>query len=555
MGLSIYSFIQPDIEQKEWEKLYKESLFLLQKYPIPLLRYDFEEKEGIKRRVFTTDLVADKTTDNEHWYVFGDAISMKRAEDFRLYKNINYYKHQDYKPYTEHILKIAKEKRQYIDSINGVTVFDNKTQGYPYHFAILAAAILLENRLHGKAYIDGDIDINQAERTVEWMNSVLTEKVKMPLCCDADALYHCLADIYPDKTEMLQLSYSKYKGELNTWLETLLKYESFDTFLNFYAHRLAETIPGTLGASRLIVPIIQYVDDLEQLVLLVQKANAIQKNASTKPQEHTLESLLKTITNRFITFTAEQKEPLLFFTLSGHDLHTIDDAFTNLFMMFSGTPEFIDRYVSKEELLDIFAKHEPENRNIFSKIIEENEKDCNEQIAKTKEMIAEFEKQANSEHKEKQKQPKSENKNKQEITKLTATKQFTSEELYLIEQTYKQKTIFGDAEKAAKKMATDIDDILKKNKQKGDTHFLDLNEKELKKTIYNGSSKNGFGLTDSTWRNVDNETNIHILRPLAYIAASTNDSQNFWEWRYFFFENQQIWKFFVQDKEIEQKQL
>ncbi len=52
----------------------------------------------------------------------------------------------------------------YADGFNGTMIFDSKTQGNPYHLAILAAATLIENRMpEGKAFVFGDIRIAQAD--------------------------------------------------------------------------------------------------------------------------------------------------------------------------------------------------------------------------------------------------------------------------------------------------------------------------------------------------------------------------------------------------------
>ncbi len=52
----------------------------------------------------------------------------------------------------------------YADGFNGTMIFDSKTQGNPYHLAILAAATLIENRMpEGKAFVVRDIRIAQAD--------------------------------------------------------------------------------------------------------------------------------------------------------------------------------------------------------------------------------------------------------------------------------------------------------------------------------------------------------------------------------------------------------
>lgn len=551
MGLFIYEHIQPDIKQEEWEKIYNETLFLFEKYPVPLLRSDFEEIGGFKRRVFTTQIIANKGEDDEHWYVFGDAYSLERGGYFRLFKNIKHYQGENPESYKKHILYLEGDK-DYVDVLNGETVFYNKTQGYPYHLAIMAAGILIENRMpDGKAFLYGDFEIGQAKKVIEWMNTVLEKPVKLPLCCDAEALYKSLSKVYPDKEELLDICYIKYKGTLLSWLPVILKYEKFDTFLNFYAQHLADSSPDTIGAVRVIEPLARYLDDIEPLIELVISANKLIKEKPDKygNECHTLEQLLDMLTSRYITFKEEELKPLLINAKNEDDLYTIDDVLNNLFMKFAGKPEFIDRYVSKDELLRIFTKYEPENKEKFEEIIEKNESECKETIDKVKEMSDE--KKEESEKQSEESQEKGFKDKYPQYKQLTKTHTYSEEELYILQQTFVQKTRFAETVKAAKALSGEREKVMEDMAKDGDTYFIERGAEDLKKMIYKGSQERGFGLTEKTWENIDNETNIDILRTLALLALNRNDSQNFWKWRYFFMENQSIWKYFIRDKKLD----
>ena len=136
---------------------------------------------------------------------------------------------------------------------------------------------------------------------------------------------------------------------------------------------------------------------------------------------------------------------------------------------------------------------------------------------------------------------------------LKEQRYYSPEELYILEQTFKQKPIYKNSEVSAAKIGSQAMELLQKHKNDGDMYYHDMDAGELKKTIYKASEKIGFGLTDNTWKNVDDETDIDILRVLSIIANQKNDSQNFWEWRYFFFENKWIWEHFNPTNEIENK--
>lgn len=555
MGLFIFTHIQPDISQKQWEPVYNESLEILNKFPIPLLRYSIETINESKRRVFTTDLVANRGTEDEYWYIFGDGYSHQRAEDFRLHKYIKEYMPDGRTEYKGHILDVDFDEAGYADILNGETVFDSKTQGYPYHLAVLAVGILLENRFPGKAYMSGDIDLSQVDRTIEWMNTVLSQKVHPPLCCDAGALYQSLSEIYPDKTKALSVCYERYRGDIDTWLTSIMKVESWDTMIDFYGDKLTKSTPDTWGASDVINPLIQYVDDPVILIKIFERANELIKAKNTEDKKdklYDIKGLLKTYVSLFVTFTEAEKEPLYIYTSSSYNLHTIEDAFDNLLMRFSGRPEFVNVYIPKDKLLDIFASQQPESKDSFAEIIEKEEEECREAIKKAKDLEKEIAEKAKD--KEKADAEKEEKKKKYEDRNLTLIKQenkYTEPELYIIEQTFKQKARFGNPEKSAETICEQVIELLENDRERGDDTFFNKTADQLREIIYRGSDQIGFGLTDRTWKKIDEEENLDVLTVIAVLASIRKDTKSFWDWRYFFFEHDYLWKYFVLNKKID----
>ncbi len=90
MGLFINLNVNPQhIEPQQWEATYDESLLLLKRFPLPLMRFTSEEVLGQKRRVFTSSIVQGESTADEHWQICGDMISYRYAESFRLYRDLH----------------------------------------------------------------------------------------------------------------------------------------------------------------------------------------------------------------------------------------------------------------------------------------------------------------------------------------------------------------------------------------------------------------------------------------------------------------------------------
>ncbi len=544
MGLFILTHIQEDISQEKWEKIYNESLAMLNKFPVPLLRYSFEEIDGIERRSFTSDLVSHKNQEDEYWYIFGDAYSLNRAEDFRLYKNINQYRTETPRKYNSHILD-SGDIPIYSDSLNGVPVFNGKTQGYPYHLAVLATAILIENRLPaGKSHLGGDINIAQCRHVVDWMNTVLDEKVKLPICCDFKRLYTSLLSIHSNKSDALNNCYYIYKGYKQEWIDLVVKYENKEVLIDFFANLLSKEKPNTLGASRIIDPLVQYVESPAELIALFEKTNKIleseKKDNEKNPKLFLIEDLLRHYISIFITFTQEEKEPLYVYTSDDYNLSTIGDVFSNLFMLLSGRPNFVDTYIPKEEILEIFTKYKPENKETFEKIIEKEEKDCREKIKQAQELIETLKKKG----KEVAKEAKIETEQKEDpmLSEIKQTKTLNEHELYILEQTFKQKPVFQDPIKSAKALRKQIETVLKEQKNYGDDTFIEASAAELKKMIYRASYER-FGITSKAWENIDNEQDIKILRTIAILTSLADDSLKFAKWREFFLENNYLWQY------------
>ncbi|MGY0694459.1 hypothetical protein ACW2QC_17045 [Virgibacillus sp. FSP13] len=97
MGVYINLDIMPNqIDKKEWEDVYKESLELVEAYPFMDNIIDKKTYECpwvyVDRAKETTFEEFDFTEPQIGWHVFGDFDSMLTAESFALYKNLDYYR-------------------------------------------------------------------------------------------------------------------------------------------------------------------------------------------------------------------------------------------------------------------------------------------------------------------------------------------------------------------------------------------------------------------------------------------------------------------------------
>jgi len=198
LGIYVHLYIMPHkINPKKWKEVYEESLLLLKADP--------DGAMGLKHKSFgfanllyysrTIESYIDKP-DQRHWHVVGDMKSKKSAESFLMYYDLNHYSKKVGKPErgrNDILYSKARNKGNY------TTVFSSKTQGYPYHYYILSVASLVESRFPSFALATGNINRNDSEEAVSWANSILKDKIDVPVCTDNARLRLRLKKYFKDQ--------------------------------------------------------------------------------------------------------------------------------------------------------------------------------------------------------------------------------------------------------------------------------------------------------------------------------------------------------------------
>ncbi|WP_019155435.1 hypothetical protein [Robertmurraya massiliosenegalensis] len=184
LGLEIVSDY---INQDEWEKVFEETLILIQAYPFATL--SVEQMDDYKQLVLEPTkeqrLVVYGETER-YWQINGDLESKETGESFNLSSNIDKYSKRKEDIQEEDILLY-----QLRNSERGASkVFYSKTQGLPYHIPLLAIAALIESRFPQYACVYGDITKEQAQKAVEWANTKLDldKPINLPVRVDTSKL-------------------------------------------------------------------------------------------------------------------------------------------------------------------------------------------------------------------------------------------------------------------------------------------------------------------------------------------------------------------------------
>ena len=211
MGVYISLLASNKVDPIQWEKAYEETLVLADKMGLIEIR----EFEKFGQKYFAaTSSVEREFSSGVGWLAEGDAAFMATAEDFFLPRKSRTPK-QDEK-YSDPLMYILAQK--------GIVDFENphvkkvqylwgsKTQGEPYHMALLAIGCLLDNRLNGDAICGSDITYGQCEYAIKKANEILKEKIGMPLRCRMEDLYKRVRQLPIEPHQALNAFAATYLG-------------------------------------------------------------------------------------------------------------------------------------------------------------------------------------------------------------------------------------------------------------------------------------------------------------------------------------------------------
>ena len=221
MGIFIYVDISKAVTQEEWEKVYEETLTLVNEFPMA-------ETARVKLKgVETYCLIRTEERINKDkyseaskkgWAVSGDYESMVRAEC--NYTPRELVDSRQYDPSAgdaiisslPNCLDYAWDDKRFQNTYG---IWGNKTQGYSFHMYLLAIACLIEDRLGDKAFVYGDITKGQCEVAVKMANEVLEKKIDMPARCYADRLFERLNKLNISEAEKFTAFEFFYLSEMD----------------------------------------------------------------------------------------------------------------------------------------------------------------------------------------------------------------------------------------------------------------------------------------------------------------------------------------------------
>jgi hypothetical protein len=541
MGLYIHLSVNfKNIPDKDWEAAWHESLDIFKKFPLPLSRHTVETKKGKKRHVYAQNLILDKGEKDESWYLEGDLLSMQSGETFTMYRHLEAYK-TDYTShhgcFNDSVFKTKDPT--YPSSSNGVELWDSKTQWYPFHLAILAVGIMLENKFPDSCYLHGDIEEKQVEVMLDWFEAVYNKKYQQPICFDADRLYEKLDAVYSDKKALFERFTCLYQGGRADEFRALLRFMGKKKTYDYYGNDLNEYESLTQwGARDILRSVLEVTEDVNELVAFVENAIA-KRPKKEKPFEwsHVLEMLC----GDYIFVNPIERESMKRLTNRNDDMDNINDVFGRLFMKMSGMPHISPLYVPTDELLEIFALRDPKQGDKYRKIIEEYEKKLKDRTKIVDETV-----EAIDETIEKNTEFQEEIDEKEDIIE-----KYPLHEQYIVRQALQQQDHFGAYKKNVSTMRDSLQNLLKKHADMYENKTVEA----YLKGIYEYSFEAGFGVSEKGWKAIDKLTNLETLKYLFVLATVNNNEMTFWRWRKHIFETPETWQYLKDPKVAKSKGL
>lgn len=273
MGIHIHLAVSKSITRDEWEKVYQETLWLVDKFPLAEKRQI--DIKGIKTICLVPtrerEFVYGWPRERVHvgWQTVGDYEYMCTGEDYFLPKDLvdTQEIESDAGDAIYGAIPAYRDCDREAPKYNRVhEVWGAKTQGEPYHMYLLAIACLVENRLKEKAFVYGDITKGQCVKAVDIANKYLPNKIEVPDRCDMKKLFLRVSQLNLSGEEKLDVFETMYLGNKEEEFGNFIRKNFTSEVWNLYwANRFSDVIIGTVGFDNLFQKYMLWGGDLRKL--------------------------------------------------------------------------------------------------------------------------------------------------------------------------------------------------------------------------------------------------------------------------------------------------
>ena len=173
------------IDTESWASAFDESAAMLEAWPTRLLGWGTRDIDGVRMPMYSRSIRDDADPSRARLSLVGDRESLRCAESFSLPRAFGPGAGSSLRSAPD-ILVLAAE--DYGVGRRLVRIFGEKTQGLPYHSAVMALGMLFEERFPRSAVLRGDIDREDADVARRMAAPILGRQLPLPVCVDAPRL-------------------------------------------------------------------------------------------------------------------------------------------------------------------------------------------------------------------------------------------------------------------------------------------------------------------------------------------------------------------------------
>ncbi|MGN7612435.1 hypothetical protein ACQZV8_10160 [Magnetococcales bacterium HHB-1] len=372
MGIYINLFIVAErIDHKAWQDFYKETLTLLKAWPTPLLSLRTEKTSCNSTRLVYSQNIEYQEEEfgqtRQYWDVSGDLKSRQYGENYYLSDKLRR-------------TLPGKEDQETNDPIlmhlygegPGYNQFGNKTQGHPFHYAMLAVAMLAEARFPGAALTSGDFDREQALKASTEIERVLHCTVPLPICLDEERLFEAIVDD-DFSFERLQNYLWGFYGPTEVALSLLCNKLPPETLYAFYTRRITRYNVGTIGFKDHCLQWLRQTKDLSGFI----KMACLEKQG---PQADPVDFANALVRTRITTSPDKERESLE--TMPPMETpKSVEDQFFLAMSKMSGLHlGEISFYTTQEDLIKHFETYFPDKIDDIKKEIQATHQKLHEEL-------------------------------------------------------------------------------------------------------------------------------------------------------------------------------
>ena len=282
MGLFIIGELLPqEITQKQWEHAYEEALQLINAYDFLDIIHNEDKFAKYDLNWYYAEKSQERLIDGHLGVDINGAYSgCISAEDQIIYRNLECHLHENMQfdeicKQKNHVLYCHDALKSRLYDIKEleiyhdyqITIFGNKTQGYPHHVPLLAICLLLEDRL-GKAFTaHGDITRGQILAAIKWANALLDNPISLPCAMVNSELLKRLQEFAPRKNLLESFFQLTFCARDETMYQFLQEHFSEMELFDYWKKEFSDCIPGTLGSAKVFN---EYFNMTDNLILLTK---------------------------------------------------------------------------------------------------------------------------------------------------------------------------------------------------------------------------------------------------------------------------------------------